>query len=153
MNIVILKGNITRDLELAYTPKGTACVEIGVAVNKTWTTDSGEKKEKVLFADCRAWGKTAEALCKWFSKGKPIAIEGELALEEWTDKETGKKRRKTLVIINRWHFAGESRGRQAPEEPEDRGHHEREDTDPPPPAHEKPSAPIAEGMEDDDIPF
>lgn len=164
MNLVILKGNITRAVEVTYTPKGNAVCEIGIAINKTWTdSQTGEKKEKVSFHDCRAWGRTAEFIEKYFSKGKPILIQGELSQDEWEDKETGKKRRKTLVLIERVEFAGDVRKREAPEEPEDRGGERSAGT----PARsgggqsaEKSlRAPVASaesckgGMEEDDIPF
>lgn len=149
MNLVILKGNVTRDIELTYTKGGTAVCEIGLALNKTWTDSStGEKKEKVSFHDCRAWGKTAEFIEKWFSKGKPILIQGELAQDEWEDKETGKKRRKTVVLIDRVEFAGDVRKREAPEEPEDRQQKRGDQVS----AEKGPmSRPLSD--EDDDIPF
>lgn len=148
MNIVILKGNITRDVELKHTPSGVPVAEIGIAINKVWHTDSGERKEKVSFHDCRAWRSTAENIAKHFSKGKPILIEGELTQEEWEDKETGKKRRKTLVIINRFHFAGDVRARPAPEEPEDR----RTSYASPKDAATN-TNPVEGSLDEDDIPF
>jgi single-strand DNA-binding protein len=158
MNVVILKGNITRDPELKYTPNGIAVLDIGIAVNKTWTTEAGEKKEKVTFVDCRAWRGTAETVAKHFTKGKPILIQGELAQEEWEDKETGKKRRKTLILIDRFEFAGDLRARPAAEEPEDRRAKPRNDEgrmtndEKPEPAPDGPmSRPLNE--EDLDIPF
>lgn len=120
MNLCVLKGNITRDIEMRHTPSGVAVVEFGVAINRRWTTNDGEKKDSVTFVDCRAWREVAEAVHKHFSKGAPILIQGELAQEEWEDRETGKKRRKTLVLVNRWEFCGEKRERAAPEEPEGR---------------------------------
>lgn len=158
MNIVILKGNVTRDPELRYTPSGVAVVEIGVAVNKTWYDDGGNKHEKVTFVDCIAWRNAAENLAKHFSKGKPILIEGELSQDEWEDKETGQKRRKTRIVVNRWHFAGDLRGRPAAEEPPDR----RGSTAPTSTRYPSPAAagaggppppPDGDGMEEDDIPF
>jgi single-strand DNA-binding protein len=154
MNLVILKGNITRDLELAFTAKGVPVLEIGLAVNKVWFNDAGEKQEKVCFVDCRAWRKTAESIEKHFRKGSPILIQGELAIEEWIDKATEKKRRKTLVMIDRFEFCGESKTRSAPEEPPDRARRPE-----PREAAESsrtlpdPDGPITDGLEDDDIPF
>lgn len=148
INTVLLGGNITRDLELEYTPSGTAVLTFGLAVNKKWTTTTGEKKERVLFADCRAWNKQAEVIAQYFAKGKPILIEGELSLEQWDDKETGKKRSKTLVLVNKFHFAGDSPKRPAPEEPEDRRSPAHKD-EPAPPGPM--SRPLTE--DDTDIPF
>lgn len=152
MNVVILKGNITRDPEIKYTPKGTACVEIGLAVNEVWFNDANEKQEEVTFLDCRAWGRNAEAIAKSFSKGKPILINGKLKQERWDDKTTGKPRSKTLVIIERWEFAGDLRSR-VPEEPE--GHRSTSYASPRAAAtNSNPTpGPIADGMEEDDIPF
>ena len=161
MNIVILRGNITRDLELAFTAKGVPVLEIGIAVNKVWFNEAGDKQEKVCFVDCRAWRKTAESIEKHFRKGSPILIQGELAQEEWIDKATDKKRRKTLVMIDRFEFCGEAKGgHRAPEEPPDRApRNAGPQSDPRPdpqergrnlPDHE---GPITDGMEDDDIPF
>ena len=98
-NRVMLGGNITRELELRYTPKGTAVLEIGLAVNRKWRDAEGQTREDTTFVECRAWGRQAEVIAEQFYKGRPIFIEGRLALEEWEDKETGKKRRKTLVIV------------------------------------------------------
>lgn len=143
MNKLIQKGNITRDLELRYTPSGMAVVDFGIAINRSWTDNAGQKKEDVTFADWRAWGKSAETLFKFFHKGKPILLEGRLSQEEWEDKATGQKRRKTLGIVEAWHFAGDTRaGGKASEAP--------------PPGSEKRPAPSADGQpsaDDDDIPF
>lgn len=113
MNITILAGNLTRDIELKYTPKGTPVADISIAVNRVSFTDAGEKREEVLFQECRAWGKAAESLASHFHKGKPILINGRLAQEQWEDKESGKKRSKTLVIIEHWEFHGGDRTARA----------------------------------------
>lgn len=154
MNIVILKGNLTRDPDLRYTPNGRAVAEFAIAVNKSWTDGNGQRQEKVSFHECRLWGPSAEAMSKHFSKGKPILIEGELAQEQWDDKETGKKRSKTLVLVNRWHFAGGDR-RPAPEEPPDRVHGRQvtHTTTPSKPFAEDHAADGSDGMAEDDIPF
>ena len=111
-NKVILMGNLTRDPELKTLPRGTAVCELSLAVNKTWKDDQGQKHERASFFGCVAFGSTAENLAKYFSKGKPILIEGELAQETWDDKETGKKREKTKVRVERFEFVGgnDSRG-------------------------------------------
>lgn len=105
-NKVILMGNLTRDPELKTLPRGTAVCELSLAVNKVWKDDQGQKHERASFFGCVAFGTTAENLAKYFSKGKPILIEGELAQETWDDKETGKKREKTKVRIDRFEFVG-----------------------------------------------
>lgn len=103
-NKVILAGNLTRDPELKYTPKGMAVARIGIAVNRTWKTESGEKKEEVTFVDVDAWGNTAETVAKFFSKGKPILIEGRLKLDTWTDKQSGQNRSKLGVVMESFSF-------------------------------------------------
>lgn len=113
MNKVILKGNLTRDPEVRYTPKGTPVAEFAVATNRRWKDEAtGELREEATYTECRAWGRTGELVGQHFSKGRPILLEGRLAQEEWDDKETGKKRRKTLVIVNEFEFcdSGPARG-------------------------------------------
>ena len=82
-NRVILAGRITRDIEISFTPQQTQVCEFGLAINKKWTTKGGEKKEKVCFIECNAFGKTAELIGKYFSKGKGILVEGELDFSTW----------------------------------------------------------------------
>lgn len=106
MNICILKGNLTRDPELRYTPKGTAVAGFGVAINRTWLDESGQKREEVDFFDCEAWGKTGEFVGKFFTKGKPILITGRLKLDQWDDKQSGQKRSKVKVVVERVDFCG-----------------------------------------------
>ena len=103
-NKVILAGNLTRDPEMRYTPKGTAIAEIGLAINRTWISEAGEKKSDVCFVDCKAFGKPAETLSQYVKKGSPLLVEGRLDLEEWEDKESKKNRRKLTVIIEGFQF-------------------------------------------------
>ncbi|MCG3149339.1 MAG: Single-stranded DNA-binding protein [Verrucomicrobiae bacterium] len=109
-NKVMLMGNLTRDPEVRYTPKGTAIATIGMAVNRTWTTESGEKKEEVTFVDVDVWGKQAETIGQYMSKGKPIFIEGRLKLDSWDDKESGQKRSKLKVVCEAFQFIGAPKG-------------------------------------------
>jgi single-strand DNA-binding protein len=106
MNLVILKGNITRPLEVTYTPRGTPVLDMGMAINKVWFDDSNQRQESVTYTDVRWYGRQAEAIAQHFDKGRPILLHGELVQDEWTDKETGKPRRKTLVKGQHWEFAG-----------------------------------------------
>ncbi len=105
-NKVILMGNLTRDPELRYTPKGTAIARIGVAVNRVWTTETGEKKEEVTFVDCDAYGKTGETIGQYLKKGSPILIEGRLRLHTWEDKNTKQKQSKLRVDVENFKFVG-----------------------------------------------
>jgi single-strand DNA-binding protein len=113
-NKVILGGNITRDIELRYTPKGTAVCTLGIAVNRKWRDDSGAEHEGVSFHDCQAWGKTAEVIHQYFHKGRPIFIEGRLDQDEWEDKATGQKRTRLKVVGEQMQFLGSPQGGDRP---------------------------------------
>ena len=104
LNKVLIAGNITKDIELKYIPSGTAVVSFGVAVNRSYTVN-GETKKEVTFANIVAWGKTAEFISKYFSKGKPIFIEGRLSQRSWDDKE-GRKQYRTEIIAENIQFVG-----------------------------------------------
>jgi single-strand DNA-binding protein len=147
-NKVILVGNLTRDPELRYTPKGMAIAKIGLAVNRNWTSESGEKKEEVTFVDVDAFGRQAETLGQYMKKGSPILIEGRLRLDQWDDKQTGQKRSKLGVVVEGFQFLGggnRAEGGEAPRRPS---------------APSAPAAPAAPGPEadvppheGDDVPF
>lgn len=105
-NKVILVGNLTRDPELRYTPKGLAIGKIGLAVNRTWRNEAGEQKEEVTFVDVDSFGKQAELIGQYMRKGSPILIEGRLRLDQWDDKQTGQKRSKLGVVVENFQFLG-----------------------------------------------
>src|SRR5450756_3238477 len=109
-NKVILMGNLTRDPELRYTPKGTAIAKIGLAVNRVWTNEAGEKKEEVTFVDVDVFGRTAENVGQYMRKGRPIMVEGRLKLDQWDDKQTGAKRSKLGVVAETVQFLGSAPG-------------------------------------------
>jgi single-strand DNA-binding protein len=109
-NKVILVGNLTRDPELRYTPKGTAIAKIGLAVNRVWTNEAGEKKEEVTFVDVDIFGRTAENVGQYMRKGRPILIEGRLKLDQWDDKQTGQKKSKLGVVAETVQFLGSPAG-------------------------------------------
>src|SRR6185436_448323 len=109
-NKVILAGNLTRDPELRYTPKGMAIAKIGLAVNRNWTSESGEKKEEVTFVDVDIFGRTAENVAQYMKKGRPILIEGRLRLDQWDDKQTGQKRSRLGVVAETVQFLGSPTG-------------------------------------------
>jgi single-strand DNA-binding protein len=97
-NKVILLGNLTRDPEVRYTPKGSAVCDLGIAVNRVYTTDSGEKREEVTYVDVVLWARLAEIAGEYLKKGRPIFIEGRLQMDSWDDKQTGQKRTKLRVV-------------------------------------------------------
>src|SRR5207302_2738987 len=97
-NKVILLGNLTRDPEVRYTPKGSAVCDLGLAVNRAYTLENGEKREEVTFVDVVLWARLAEIAGEYLKKGRPIFIEGRLQLDTWDDKQSGQKRSKLRVI-------------------------------------------------------
>ena len=103
-NKVILAGNMTRDPELRYTPKGTAIAKFGLAINRNWTGEDGQKREEVTFVDVDAFGKQAEVIGQYLRKGRPVLVEGRLKLDQWDDKQTGQKRSRLGVILESFSF-------------------------------------------------
>jgi len=99
LNKVELIGNLTRDPELRYTPQGTPVCSFGLATNRSWTTDSGEKKEEAEFHRIVAWNKLAELCSQLLSKGRKIYVEGRLSNRSWTGQD-GAQRSITEIIIN-----------------------------------------------------
>ena len=97
-NKVILLGNLTRDPEVRYTPKGSAVCDLGIAVNRAYTTDSGERREEVTFVDVVLWARLAEIAGEYLKKGRPVFIEGRLQMDTWDDKQTGQKRTRLRVV-------------------------------------------------------
>ena len=109
-NKVMLLGNLTRDPEVKYTPKGSAVADIGLAVNRTYTTDGGEKREETTFVDVTMWGRQAEIAGEYLKKGRPLFVEGRLQLDTWDDKQTGQKRSKLRVVCENFQMLGSRDG-------------------------------------------
>lgn len=106
-NKALLMGNLTRDPEMRVLPSNMSVVNFGLAVNdrfKNKQTDQWE--ERPNFIDCEAFGKTAENIAKFLSKGKPIFVEGKLRFEQWEDKQSGAKRSKLKVVVDTFQFVG-----------------------------------------------
>lgn len=112
LNKVFLMGHLTRDPELRYAPSGTAIASFGVANNRTWKDASGEKKEEACFVDVTMFGKRAEVINEYFSKGSAIFIEGRLQLNQWETKE-GQKRSMLRVVAEDFQFIGGQEKREA----------------------------------------
>ncbi len=94
-NKVLLMGNLTRDIELRHTQSNTAIAKFGLAVNRRYSVGEGgsrEQREETTFVDCEAWGRTAEVMSQYLTKGRPVFIEGRLRLDQWDDKTSGQKR-------------------------------------------------------------
>jgi single-strand DNA-binding protein len=109
-NKVIIAGNLTRDPELRYTPKGTAVARITLAVNRTWKNESGENKEEVSFVDVDIWGRQAEVIGQYMKKGRPLLVEGRLKQDTWEDKNTKQKQSKLKVVLESFSFIDSNRG-------------------------------------------
>jgi len=99
LNRVQLIGNLTRDPELRYTPNGNAVCTFGLATNRTWTTDSGEKREEVDFHRIVAWNKLAELCSQFLVKGRKVYVEGRLSTRNWTGQD-GSQKSTTEVVID-----------------------------------------------------
>jgi len=102
-NKVILAGNLTRDPDFRVTPNGQQVCKIGIAVNRRFTTQSGEQRDETTFVDVDAWGKQAETISRYFSKGKPILVEGRLKLDQWQTPQ-GENRSRLGVTLENFSF-------------------------------------------------
>jgi single-strand DNA-binding protein len=152
-NKVLLMGNLTRDPEVRYTPKGTAIATIGLAVNRVWSTESGEKKEEVTFVDVDVWGRQAETIGQYMAKGRPIFIEGRLKLDQWDDKESGQKRSKLKVVCESFQFIGAPKGGAGGGEVSDQPPAAKSSRSRPAPAPAPSEEDAPAGGGDDNIPF
>ncbi len=107
-NKVILMGNLTRDPQLRYLPANNMpVVDFGLAMNRRWKTPQGEDRDETTFVDVSAFGKMAETINQYFTKGKPIFIEGRLKFDQWEDKQGGGKRSKLNVVAETFTFIGD----------------------------------------------
>lgn len=149
-NKVILMGNLTRDPELRTLPSGNSVTRISIAVNRTYLSKEGEKKEEVTYVDVDAFGKQAETIAKWCTKGSGILVEGRLRLDQWDDKNTGEKRSRLGIVLENFTFVG-GRGNNAS------SGQDYEDVAPAPrraPAPTRqPAPPPPSDMDDADVPF
>lgn len=104
-NKVILMGNLTRDPEMRHLPSNMPVAQIGLAVNERYKDkQTGEWTDRANFVDCDAFGRTAEIISQYFQKGSPILIEGKLRMDQWEDRQSGQKRSKLKVVIDRFEF-------------------------------------------------
>jgi single-strand DNA-binding protein len=108
-NCVQLMGNVTRQPETKHLASGTDVCDFGLAVNRRYRTQAGEQKEEVCFIDCVAFGKQAEVLAKYATKGKPLFVVGRLKLDVWDDRKNGGRRSKHSVVIENFQFLGDAK--------------------------------------------
>jgi len=104
LNKVLLMGNLTRDPEVKYTPKGTAVGDLAIAINDSYKAQDGTIKETVTYVDIEVWGRTAENCKQYLTKGRPIFVEGQLRLDQW--EQDGQKRSKLKVRALSVQFLG-----------------------------------------------
>ena len=148
-NKVIVLGNLTRDPEVRYTPKGSAVCDLGIAVNRVYTTEGGERREEVTFVDVVLWARLAEIAGEYLRKGRPVFIEGRLQMDSWDDKQTGQKRTKLRVVGESMQLLGSRPGGATGETAEeDRAGTSAGSKTTAPPKSAKPTE-----REDDEIPF
>ena len=142
LNRIILMGNLTRDPELRYIPSGAAVTSFGLAVNRIYTTQSGEKKDEVCFVNIVVWGKQAESCSQYLNKGSLVLIEGRLTYRSW--EQEGQKRSTLEVRADRVQFLGKQKaGGAAPEEFKSENEEEA-----------APEAPVKEeGITTEEVPF
>ncbi len=141
-NKVLMLGNLTRDPQLSYTPNQTAVVDFGLATNRRWTGPNGSQREETCFVDCRAFGRQAENINKYLTKGRPVFIEGRLTFDTWTAQD-GTKRSKHRITVENFQFlpGGGPSSPGRPTEQNVRANSDYEQTD------------VTNKPADDDIPF
>jgi single-strand DNA-binding protein len=178
-NKVILAGNLTRDPEYRVTPNGQQICKIGIAINRRFTTQNGEQRDETTYVDVDAWGKQAETISRYFSKGRAILIEGRLKLEQWQTQQ-GENRSRLGVTLESFTFIDGS-GNQAGGHTHDSGNQSESNysnqpaqgqpapfsqkpappaqptqsssPNPPPPKEPVPTAQMSVEDEDEDVPF
>jgi len=154
VNKVILIGNVTRDPEVKFTPKGSAVTDVSLAINRNYTLDNGEKREETTYVDVELWGRLAEIAGEYAKKGRPLYIEGRLRMDTWEDKTSGQKRSRMKVVGENLQLLGgrPSGGGGGGGDYEGGGH--QESRSPQRPARPAPSQqPPPSSEPDDDIPF
>lgn len=145
LNKVMLMGHLTRDIEIKSIQSGQTVGSFGIAVNHKYKTSGGEQREDVMFVDCTAWGKTAEVMAQYLAKGRAVYVEGRLKLDQWDDKQGG-KRSKLSVVVESFQFIDAKGGGEEPAQ-------ERPATRPAGRPSAKPPNTGHNPMQPEDIPF
>ncbi len=147
-NKVILMGNLTRDPELRVTSGGLSICKLSMATNRVYQTRDGERKEEVTYVDIDSFGKQAETISKYMSKGRSLLVEGRLKLDTWENQQ-GEKRSKMGVVLESFQFTG-GRGDNAGSGGDNQSGESRVERNSPP---ARPSAAPVDDIEEDDVPF
>ena len=150
LNKVMLAGNLTRDPQVRFFANERAVADFGLAINRKFKTNDGQQKEEVTFVDIECWGRTAELAGQYLTKGSPAYIEGHLKLDQWDDKESGKKRSKIKIVADTVQFLSSGNrtggaGKGSPDGASDDVHTDS--------APASPSKPGAAAPSDDEPPF
>lgn len=151
LNKVLLIGNLTRDPDVRYTPKGSAVCDLAIAINRTYYDENKQKHEETTFVDIVVWGKLGELAGQFLRKGRSVCVEGRLQMDTWDDKATGQKRSKMRVVGENLQFLdGKPADATAP-------HGGAASPSRLPPRREAPAemgqGPITDGLDTDEIPF
>jgi single-strand DNA-binding protein len=141
-NKVILAGNLTRDPEMRVTPTGQSICQFGLAINSKYKSKTGEDREEVTYVDCEAWGKTAELVAKYLTKGRPALVDGRLKMDQWEDKTTREKKSKMKVVVENVQFLGSKNDGPAPQQ-----------SAPPNPSQSAYDRPATGAASTEDVPF
>lgn len=112
LNHLVIAGNLTRDPQLRFLANERCVASFGLANSRRFKSGDATKEE-TLFLDCEAWGQTGEHIGKHFHKGKPIIVEGRLRMDSWQDKDSGKPRSKLVLVVDRFHFVPDGKGKPA----------------------------------------
>lgn len=153
LNRVQLIGNLTRDVELRYTPQGTAVCSFGIATNRSWTTDTGERKDEADFHRIVAWNKLAEICSQFLTKGKKVYVEGRLSTRSWNAQDGTQKSSTEVIISDMILLDSAGRTTQRPEEEEINSEESKQDK--PKKEAKKPSSAKASegrGKEEEEMP-
>lgn len=154
-NKVLLMGNLTRDPELRYLPAGQPVTTFTIAVNRTYVSQSGEKKEEVSFIRVVVWAKRAEVCNEYLRKGSPVFVEGRLQSRSW-EAQDGTKRSTIEVVAQNVQFLSRARGENASGQDDASGSDEsifEEESSRPNAGKGSVSVSDAELRPDDEIPF
>lgn len=153
LNKVMLIGNLTRDPELKYTAQGTAICTFGLATNRSWTTEDGEKKENATFHRIVAWDKLAEICEQILYKGRKTYLEGRLNNREWEGDDNETRRVTEIVISEMIAFGGPNRSASTSQPSTSQKSQTNKEAKPKPAAEEKASSSEEEEIKAEDIPF
>ncbi len=152
LNRVMLAGNLTRDPQVKVLANERAVAQFGLAINRRFKGADGQLKEEVTFVDIEAWGRTAELVGQYLTKGRACFVEGHLRLDSWDDKKDGQKRTKLKVVADNVQFL-DSRGDRAKAAGATEGGAASDASAPDVPAPARPSPPSPAEGGDDEPPF